>query len=151
LPESKAQQPALPKRRPLPPELPREDIRLAPASNTCPDCGHALRFIRDEISERLEYVPARFIVHRHIRPQFSCEHCDTVVSAALMTFVKDFARTYPAQLKTASPLLSLKNLKQSGCNLDFTDSYSGIINPTMIFVVSLPLSGCRYWTQRCPT
>ncbi|WP_413724869.1 IS66 family transposase zinc-finger binding domain-containing protein [Sodalis sp. RH16] len=83
LPEPNTPKPAVPKRRPLPPELPRQDIRLAPASDTCPDCGHALRFIRDEISERLEYVPARFIVHRHIRPQFSCEHCDTVVSAAL--------------------------------------------------------------------
>jgi len=83
LPEPKTDKPAVPKRRPLPPELPRQDIHLAPASDSCPDCGHALRFIRDEISERLEYVPARFIVHRHIRPQFSCEHCDTVVSAPL--------------------------------------------------------------------
>lgn len=83
LPELKTQQSVAPKRRPLPPELPRQDIRLAPASDSCPDCGHALRFIRDEISERLEYVPARFIVHRHIRPQFSCEHCDSVVSAPL--------------------------------------------------------------------
>ncbi|WP_315709104.1 IS66 family transposase [Brenneria uluponensis] len=83
LPEPEADKPAVPKRRPLPPELPRQDIHLAPASDSCPDCGHALRFIRDEISERLEYVPARFIVHRHIRPQFSCEHCDTVVSAPL--------------------------------------------------------------------
>jgi len=83
LPEPTTQKSELPKRRPLPPELPRRDIRLAPASDMCPDCGHALRFIRDEISERLEYVPARFIVHRHIRPQYSCEHCDTVVSAAL--------------------------------------------------------------------
>ncbi|WP_213991517.1 IS66 family transposase [Sodalis sp. dw_96] len=83
LPEPKESLAATPKRRPLPPELPREDIHLAPASDSCPDCGHALRFIRDEISERLEYVPARFIVHRHIRPQFSCEHCDTVVSAPL--------------------------------------------------------------------
>ncbi|WP_404413216.1 IS66 family transposase zinc-finger binding domain-containing protein [Serratia aquatilis] len=28
----------------------------------------------------MEYVPARFIVHRHVRPQFSCTHCETVVS-----------------------------------------------------------------------
>lgn len=83
LPEPKTEKAAVPKRRPLPPELPRQDILLAPASDSCPDCGHALRFIRDEISERLEYVPASFIVHRHIRPQFSCEHCDTVISAPL--------------------------------------------------------------------
>jgi transposase len=85
LPEPKAPKKAAPKRQPLPPELPREDIRLAPDSDSCPDCGHPLRFIRDEISERLDYVPARFIVHRHIRPQFSCPHCDTVVSAPLPT------------------------------------------------------------------
>nr|WP_264298609.1 hypothetical protein [Dickeya dianthicola] len=40
----------MPKRRPLPPELPRQDVHLVPASDSCPDCGHALRFIRDEIS-----------------------------------------------------------------------------------------------------
>lgn len=83
LPEPKAQKPQAPKRQPLPPELPREEVRLAPASDSCPDCGHTLRFIRDEISERLDYVPARFIVYRHVRPQFSCEQCETVVSEPL--------------------------------------------------------------------
>lgn len=83
LPEPKATKPPVAKRQPLPPELPREEVRLAPASDSCPDCGHTLRFIRDEISERLEYVPARFIVHRHVRPQFSCAHGETVVSEPL--------------------------------------------------------------------
>lgn len=83
LPEPTEPKPQVAKRQPLPPELPREEVRLAPASDSCPDCGHTLRFIRDEISERLEYVPARFIVHRHIRPQFSCTHCETVVSEPL--------------------------------------------------------------------
>lgn len=46
---------------------PREEVRLVPGSDSCPDCGYTLRFIRDEISKRLEYVPARFIVHRDIR------------------------------------------------------------------------------------
>lgn len=82
LPEPKAPK-TQPKRPPLPPELPREEIRLTPASDCCPDCGHALRFIRDEISERLEYVLARFIVQRHVRPQFSCRHCEAVVGAPL--------------------------------------------------------------------
>ncbi|MEH0835491.1 IS66 family transposase zinc-finger binding domain-containing protein, partial [Pectobacterium cacticida] len=80
LPAPNAPKQQVAKRQALPPELPRETVRLAPASDSCPDCGHPLRFIRDEISERLEYVPARFIVHRHVRPQFSCEHCETVVS-----------------------------------------------------------------------
>lgn len=42
----------------------REEVRL-----NCPDCGHTLRFIRDKVSERLEYVQARFIVRRHVRPR----------------------------------------------------------------------------------
>ncbi|MFE8146870.1 IS66 family transposase zinc-finger binding domain-containing protein [Brenneria goodwinii] len=69
LPEPKGQKPQVLKRRSLPPELPRQDIHLAPASDSGPDSGHPLRFIRDEISERLEYVPARFIVYRHVRPR----------------------------------------------------------------------------------
>lgn len=83
LPEPKAPKLQVTKRQPLPPELPWEEVRLAPASDNCPDCGHTLRFIRDEISERLVYVTARFIVHCHIRPQFSCEHCETVVNEPL--------------------------------------------------------------------
>ena len=110
LPEPKTEQAAVPKRRPLPPELPREDIRLAPASDTCPDCGHALRFIRDEISERLEYVPARFIVHRHIRPQFSCNHCDTVVSAPLPTQLIEKGQPGPGLLAQVVCAKSLDHL-----------------------------------------
>lgn len=71
------------KRQPLPAELPREVVCLKPESTDCPDCGQGLRFIRDEINERLEYVPARIIVHQTVRPQYSCPHCDAVHSAPL--------------------------------------------------------------------
>jgi len=117
LPEPKTDKPAVPKRRPLPPELPRQDIHLAPVSDSCPDCGHALRFIRDEISERLEYVPARFIVHRHIRPQFSCEHCDTVVSAPLPAQLIEKGQPGPgllAQVVSAKCLDHLPLYRQQG-------------------------------------
>ncbi|TKI05044.1 IS66 family transposase [Martelella alba] len=83
LPGAAAHKPERPKRRPLSPLLPRQDSLLAPATDICPRCGHALRFIRDEVSERLEYAPDRFIVHRHIRPQLGCPRCDIVVSAPL--------------------------------------------------------------------
>ncbi|EDH0695784.1 hypothetical protein QF91_004934 [Salmonella enterica subsp. salamae] len=33
----------------------------------CPDCGQPLRHILDEISERLEYIPAQFVVKRYVR------------------------------------------------------------------------------------
>jgi transposase len=78
----KAEPRSAPVRKPLPEHLPRVDNVIAPASEHCPDCGHTLRFIRDEISERLDFIPARFVVNRYVRPQYSCDGCQTVVSAA---------------------------------------------------------------------
>src|SRR5438477_6772631 len=72
-----AQKPA---RRPLPEQLPREDI-LHAAPCTCPNCGGALRRIGEDITETLDYVPGRFKVIRHIREKLSCRSCDTVVAA----------------------------------------------------------------------
>jgi transposase len=72
-----AQKPA---RRPLPPHLPREEVRhRAPAA--CPACGGALRRIGEDVSETLDYVPGRFKVIRHVREKLSCRACDTVVAA----------------------------------------------------------------------
>lgn len=80
-PSDEAEQRSIPARKPLPEQLPRVEKVISPASDSCPDCGHALRFIRDEVSERLDYIPARFVVNRYIRPQYSCDCCQTVVSA----------------------------------------------------------------------
>uniref|UniRef100_UPI0009A9F40B IS66 family transposase n=1 Tax=Salmonella enterica TaxID=28901 RepID=UPI0009A9F40B len=87
-----------PKRRPLPETLPREEVRHDLAGDHCPDCGGELRFIRDEVSERLEYVPARFIVHRHIRPQYSCAACQTVHGADLPAQIIDKGQPGPGLL-----------------------------------------------------
>ena len=58
-------------RNPLPPELPRIEHRHEPESCTCGDCGRALVKIGEDISEQLDVEPARFFVHRHIRPQYA--------------------------------------------------------------------------------
>ena len=68
-----------PARRPLPDHLPREEVRH-PAACTCPTCGGALRWIGEEVTETLDYVPGRFKVVRHIREKLSCRACDTVVA-----------------------------------------------------------------------
>ena len=75
---AEAQKPA---RRPLPDDLPREDLRH-PAPCTCPGCGGALRKLGDEVTETLDYVPGRFKVIRHIREKLSCRACDMVVAAS---------------------------------------------------------------------
>jgi transposase len=67
-------------RQPLPPHLPRIDQRHEPESCTCGACGQDLKLIREEITEQLDVIPATFRVIRHIRPQYACRHCETVVA-----------------------------------------------------------------------
>jgi transposase len=68
-----------PARRPLPAELPREVETIAPKEESCPDCGGTLRLLGEDISEVLEYVPARFKVIRTVRPKLSCACCSRIV------------------------------------------------------------------------
>ncbi len=66
-----------PKRKPLPPELPRvEVIHDLPAAEKVCDCGCALTRIGEEVSEQLDVVPARIQVIRHIRPKYACRQCE---------------------------------------------------------------------------
>jgi len=72
----------IPVRKPLPGHLPRE-IELHEADHEdCPECGGALRRIGEDVSEVLEYVPARFKVIRHVRPKLSCRSCRILVQAS---------------------------------------------------------------------
>src|SRR5579872_7522270 len=71
-----------PGRRPLPEHLPRETKIHAPEQKACPDCGGALRKLGEDVSEMLEYVPARFKVIRHVRPKLCCTDCDAFAQAA---------------------------------------------------------------------
>src|SRR5215813_11458305 len=70
-----------PARRPLPAELPREIETIAPEQEACPSCGGTLRHLGEDVAETLEYVPARFIVIRTVRPKLSCSCCSQIVQA----------------------------------------------------------------------
>ena len=74
--EKSAKKPA---RRGLPAELPREVETIAPQHESCPDCGGTLRPLGEDVSEVLEYVPARFKVIRTVRPKLSCACCSRIV------------------------------------------------------------------------
>ncbi|MEQ1603135.1 MAG: IS66 family transposase, partial [Methylophilaceae bacterium] len=76
-------------RQPLPDHLPRIEHRHEPASCTCGQCGGALTKIRDDITEQLDVEPAKFFVHRHIRPQYACRACETVVAEAVPPAIID--------------------------------------------------------------
>jgi len=67
-----------PVRRPFPEHLPRERVVHEPACS-CPDCGTAMKRIGEDVSEVLDYVPARFRVIRHVRPKMACPECERIV------------------------------------------------------------------------
>ena len=71
-----------PARRPLPDHLPREIQTHAPEQTTCPECGGTLRQLGEDVSELLEFVPARFKVIRIVRPKLSCAECAHILQAS---------------------------------------------------------------------
>jgi len=70
-----------PSRRPLPKHLGRITRVHEPAQRACPECGGALRKLGEDVAEVLDYIPASFIVIRHVRPKLSCCGCDAIVQA----------------------------------------------------------------------
>jgi transposase len=68
-------------RKPLPEHLPREVRKYPPKQEACPDCGGKLKPLGEDVSEILEYVPARFKVIRQVRPKLACACCERIVQA----------------------------------------------------------------------
>ena len=70
-----------PRRQVLPEHLRRVEYRHEPENTTCstPGCGQAMTRIGEDITEKLDIVPAEFFVHRHIRGKWACKCCQTLV------------------------------------------------------------------------
>jgi transposase len=68
-------------RKPLPADLPRVDVvhDLPEQEKQC-DCGATLSCIGQDVSEKLDYVPAKIRVIRHIRYKYACKNCEGVDS-----------------------------------------------------------------------
>lgn len=77
-----------PKRKPLPPELPRTEIRHEPDSTLC-KCGCQLKRIGEDVAEKLDYQPGTFSVERHIRGKWVCDTCETLIQAPVPAHVID--------------------------------------------------------------
>ena len=52
-----------------------------PSLQTCPECGGTLSKLGEDVSEVLDYIPASFVVIRHVRPKLSCCGCDAIVQS----------------------------------------------------------------------
>jgi transposase len=76
-------------RQPLPDHLPRIEHRHEPDSCACGQCGKDLVKIGEDVTEQLDVEPAKFFVHRHIRPQYACRSCETIIAAPIPPAVID--------------------------------------------------------------
>ena len=85
-------------RQPLPDHLPRIEHRHEPESCQCGQCGNQLVKIGEDITEQLDVEPAKFFVHRHIRPQYACKSCETVTAEPVPQAVIDGGMAAPGLL-----------------------------------------------------
>jgi transposase len=86
-----------PKREPLPAHLPRVDQRTEPEDTHCPspECGQPMVRVGEDISERLDIIPAQFFVQRQIRGKWACKCCQLLVQEPAAPQVFDNALPTP--------------------------------------------------------
>jgi transposase len=75
--------PRKPRRNALPEHLRRVEHRHEPGSTDCQEqgCGRPMKRIGEDVTERLDIVPAEFFVHRHIYGKWACRHCQVLKQA----------------------------------------------------------------------
>jgi transposase len=86
-----------PKREALPEHLARVEQRIEPEDTNCPtpECGKPMVRVGEDISERLDIVPAQFFVQRQIRGKWSCRCCQLLVQEPAAPQVFDNALPTP--------------------------------------------------------
>jgi len=86
-----------PKREALPEHLPRVDTRIEPEDTRCPtpECGQPMARVGEDVSERLDIVPAKFFVQRQIRGKWACKCCQLLLQEPAAPQVFDNALPTP--------------------------------------------------------
>jgi transposase len=83
-------------RKPLPADLPRERIEYEPENLNCACCGKEMVKIGEEVTEELEFVPAKFKVIEHVKIKRACNSCkDKVEIGQLPNSVQPLERSRP--------------------------------------------------------
>jgi transposase len=61
-------------------DLPRYRVihDLPEDKKICACCNNALRLLKEEITEQVEIIPAKFSVIEHVQMKYSCRHCETI-------------------------------------------------------------------------
>lgn len=101
-PEAQASERAAktPRRQMLPAHLRRVEHRHEPEDTTCPSpgCGRPMVRIGEDVSERLDIVPAEFFVHRHVRGKWACRCCQVLLQEPVAAQVIDKGMPAPGLL-----------------------------------------------------
>lgn len=71
-------------RQPVAKDLEVVEERLEPEEKLCPHCGRERCVIREDSSEKYDFIPARLICRRTIRPVLACSSCKEGVVQAPM-------------------------------------------------------------------
>ncbi len=106
--EEPTEKPASPRRpssrQPLPAELPRETVVIAPTETVCPVCGEELAVLGETVTEQLDIINNAFRVIETVRPKLACRKCDAIVQAPLPA--KPIDRSYASPGLLARILVS---------------------------------------------
>ena len=72
--------PRKPRRQALPEHLERVEHRHEPEDTSCPtpECGQPMTRVGQDVSEKLDIIPAQFFVHRHIYGKWAWRCCQTL-------------------------------------------------------------------------
>jgi len=95
-----------PGRKKLPDALPRVEIvhDIDETHKTC-GCGAYLDRIGEDISEKLDVIPAVIRVIRHIRPKYACKHCESIETEGSVVKIAPVPRQIiPKSIATAGLL-----------------------------------------------
>jgi len=69
-------------RHPLPAHLETETVTIEPQIAPCPCCGKMPERIGEEVSEEIDFVPAKLIRRRTVRPKYACRCGEAGVAIA---------------------------------------------------------------------
>jgi len=71
-------------RRPLPDDLPVEEVEYPLENTDCPCCGEPMQNIGREVTDEADYNPGSLFIRRHVRPKYACRNCQEGVHIAAM-------------------------------------------------------------------
>jgi transposase len=87
-PDKSKAPPRKPRRQALPEHLRRVEHHHEPESSEC-GCGTAMVRVGEDVSEKLDIIPAEFFVHRHIYGKWACRSCQKLVQVSAKAEIID--------------------------------------------------------------